>query len=85
LPLEKCREVLECGRKLIIVGFSVFFGVGSVLQTTMTMMVTVGYLMLILSLNPYCDEEGKFSNNLMAATDHAALFIVLVGISYKWS
>ena len=65
---------------MIIVGFSVFFGVGSVLQSVMIMVVTVAYLMLVLNTRPYQDENGKFSNNALAVADQVALFIVLLQV-----
>jgi hypothetical protein len=72
-------EVLECGRKLLLTGFSVFFGVGTIMQAVLGMLVTVFYIVLISRCYPYEDKAG-LTNNQLAVIDHCALLIVLLQV-----
>jgi hypothetical protein len=70
------REVVECGRKLLLTGFSVFFGVGSIMQAVLGILVTLVYVLTIAWLHPYDTTNGP-TNNQLAVADHAALLVVL--------
>jgi hypothetical protein len=78
---HKRREVAECGRKLLLTGFSVFFGVGSVMQAVLGILVTLFYVVLVSHLNPYSDSDGtNNTNNQLAVIEHTALLIVLLQV-----
>jgi hypothetical protein len=70
------REVVECGRKLLLTGFSVFFGVGSIMQAALGILVTLVYVLAISRLYPY-DITNGLTNNQLAVVDHAALLVLL--------
>ena len=71
-------EVLECGRKLLLTGFSVFFGAGSITQAVLGMLITLVHLLAIAWLRPYAGEDA--SNNQAAIVDYFALFLVLLQV-----
>ena len=70
------REVVECGRKLLLTGFSVFFGVGSIMQAVLGIIITLVYVLAIAELHPY-DTANGLSDNYLAVIDHAALLVLL--------
>jgi hypothetical protein len=68
-------EVIECFRKLALTGFAVFFGPGSMMQLGMAIMLTMAYMVMLASFNPYKHDEGC---NSLARIEQAALFLVLL-------
>ena len=73
------REVVECGRKLLLTGFSMFFGVGSIMQAVLGILVTLLYVVAVSHLSPYDDTNGP-SNNQLAVVDHCALLVLLLQV-----
>jgi hypothetical protein len=74
------REVLECGRKLLLTGFSVFFGVGTIIQAVLGMLVTMLYLVAVSHCSPYKEATRSSSNNWLAVINHCALLVVLLQV-----
>eukprot|EP00935_MAST-01C_sp_MAST-1C-sp1_P000466 g466.t1 len=68
-------EVIECFRKLALTGFAVFFGPGSMMQLGMAIMLTMAYMVMLASFNPYKHDEGC---NSLSRIEQAALFLVLL-------
>jgi hypothetical protein len=68
-------EVIECIRKLALTGFAVFFGPGSMMQLGLAIMLTMAYMVMLASFNPYMVDEGC---NGLARIEQAALFLVLL-------
>jgi hypothetical protein len=68
-------EVIECIRKLSLTGFAVFFGPGSMMQLGLAIMLTMAYMVMLASFNPYTHEDGC---NNFARIEQAALFLVLL-------
>jgi hypothetical protein len=74
------REVLECGRKLLLTGFSVFFGVGTIIQAVLGILITMLYLVAVSHCSPYKETARSSSNNRLAVIDHCALLVVLLQV-----
>jgi hypothetical protein len=54
----------------------VFFGVGSIMQAVLGILVTLFYIVAVSHLSPY-DEP---TNNLLAVVDHCALLVLLLQV-----
>jgi hypothetical protein len=56
-----------------------FFGVGSIMQAVLGILVTLFYIVVVSHLSPYDDTNGP-TNNQLAVVDHCALLVLLLQV-----
>ena len=66
-------ETIECGRKLLLMGFAAFYQPGTLMQLIAVMSLTVLYIIMITMAFPYANN----SDNLLAINGQAMLFLTL--------
>ena len=66
-------ETIECGRKLLLMGFAAFFQPGTLMQLMAVISLTVLYIATISKFEPYLNN----SDNLLAINGQVMLFFTL--------